>query len=157
MSVSGGVDTWVFSDQDLHDGQVRFCFNCSIVAIFQQNIRNKEPFLKWLQIVGNTSDAQVPKVISVSYGDDENSISASYLARCEVEFMKVTFVFVFFFCVFTFASPIYYLTNIDIVINRAKVGIRGISLLFAAGDSGADCRSSGQQFNPDWPASSPRS
>jgi len=103
MSVSAGVDTWVFSTPDLHDGQ--------------------EPFLVWLQSMGNISDADVPKVVSVSYGDDEDSISPSYAARCEVEFQKL--------------------------------GLRGVSVMFAAGDSGADCRSSGNVFRPDWPASSP--
>jgi hypothetical protein len=65
MSVSAGVDTWVFSTPDLHDGQ--------------------EPFLVWLQSMGNISDADVPKVISVSYGDDEvydNTLRAPWRNFC---------------------------------------------------------------------------
>lgn len=34
-----------------------------------------------------------------------------------------------------------------------KAGVRGISLLFASGDSGANCE--GSRFKPQWPASSP--
>ena len=30
---------------------------------------NQEPFLEWALLVGNETDAEVPKVISVSYGN----------------------------------------------------------------------------------------
>lgn len=46
MGVSAGVDTWVFSTPDLHDGQ--------------------EPFLVWLQNVANLTDAEVPKGVCVA-------------------------------------------------------------------------------------------
>jgi len=84
-----------------------------------------EPFLKWLAMLGNTSDAEVPKVFSTSYGEDEVSVSAAYADRINVEFMKA--------------------------------GARGISLLFASGDSGAagDHGCIGGQFVPQWPAASP--
>lgn len=47
-----------------------------------------EPFLKWIQLVSNTSDAQVPHVFSTSYGEDEASVSVAYSDRINVEFGK---------------------------------------------------------------------
>jgi tripeptidyl-peptidase-1 len=88
--------------------------------------KNNEPFLKWLQTVSNTSDDDVPKVFSTSYGEDEDSVSLDYATRMNTEFMKA--------------------------------GTRGISLLFASGDSGAagdshTCKNG--KFVPQFPASSP--
>lgn len=48
---------------------------------------NQEPFLEWMVDVGNTTF--VPQVHSVSYGDDERSLSVSYMKRINVEFMKL--------------------------------------------------------------------
>jgi tripeptidyl-peptidase-1 len=81
-----------------------------------------EPFLKWLYLVANTSDASVTKLFSTSYGEPEASVSVAYADRINVEFVKA--------------------------------GSRGISLLFASGDSGADCSAS-NKFTPNWPAASP--
>ena len=83
---------------------------------------DNEPFLKWLYLVANSSDAEVPKLFSTSYGEDESSVSVAYADRINVEFMKA--------------------------------GTRGISLLFASGDSGANCQG-GSRFEPNWPAASP--
>jgi len=47
-----------------------------------------EPFLKWMLLVGNTSDAEVPHVFSTSYGEDEASVSVAYADRINVEFAK---------------------------------------------------------------------
>lgn len=80
-----------------------------------------EPFLKWLAVVSNTSDADVPLVFSTSYGEPEDSTTQDTADRTNVEFMKA--------------------------------GARGISLLFASGDSGAGCDN--QQYVPNWPAGSP--
>eukprot|EP00746_Dinoflagellata_sp_MGD_P081603 gnl/MRDRNA2_/MRDRNA2_32444_c0_seq1.p1 gnl/MRDRNA2_/MRDRNA2_32444_c0~~gnl/MRDRNA2_/MRDRNA2_32444_c0_seq1.p1 ORF type:complete len:568 (-),score=126.00 gnl/MRDRNA2_/MRDRNA2_32444_c0_seq1:65-1768(-) len=80
-----------------------------------------EPFMKWLAQVSSTADADVPKVFSTSYGEDESSWSYAAAQRLNVEFMKA--------------------------------GTRGISLLFASGDSGANCK--GTKFSPNEPASSP--
>mmetsp|Transcript_39603 Transcript_39603/g.93323 ORF Transcript_39603/g.93323 Transcript_39603/m.93323 type:complete len:582 (-) Transcript_39603:209-1954(-) len=80
-----------------------------------------EPFLKWLEMVSSTSDAEVPKVFSTSYGEDEGRWSLSAAKRLNVEFQKA--------------------------------GVRGISLLFASGDQGANCK--GDKFYPQGPASSP--
>ena len=66
--------------------------------------KQQEPFMKWLYAVGNTSDADVPKLFSTSYGEDEESIPMQWSVRTNNEFMKA--------------------------------GARGISLLFASGDSG---------------------
>eukprot|EP00658_Telonema_sp_P-2_P007543 TRINITY_DN12818_c0_g1_i4.p1 TRINITY_DN12818_c0_g1~~TRINITY_DN12818_c0_g1_i4.p1 ORF type:complete len:292 (-),score=84.81 TRINITY_DN12818_c0_g1_i4:161-1036(-) len=47
-----------------------------------------EPFLKWIQLVSNTSDKDVPHVFSTSYGEDESSVSISYSDRINTEFVK---------------------------------------------------------------------
>jgi len=85
-------------------------------------MRIKNLFLKWITDVSTTPNA--PLVISVSYGDDEDSLSTDYMQRINVEFMKQ--------------------------------GIRGISILFASGDSGVggdyfQC----SKFVPGFPATSP--
>ncbi|XP_054829079.1 tripeptidyl-peptidase 1 [Eublepharis macularius] len=104
MSTGANISTWVFSNAGRHESQ--------------------EPFLDWLLLLSNTS--VLPWVHTVSYGDDEDSLSQAYMARVNVEFMKAA--------------------------------ARGISILFASGDSGAGCRkvSGGKHvFRPSFPASSP--
>merc|ERR1712048_626041 len=83
--------------------------------------KNNEPFMKWLAQLSSTSDADVPKIFSTSYGEDESSWSYAAAQRLNVEFQKA--------------------------------GARGISLLFASGDSGANCKNG--KFTPNEPASSP--
>lgn len=87
--------------------------------------KQNEPFLKWLVLASNTSDADVPKLFSTSYGEDEASCSHAWAVRLNTEFQKL--------------------------------GSRGISLLFASGDSGAAGESGcdGKKFVPEWPSSSP--
>jgi tripeptidyl-peptidase-1 len=80
-----------------------------------------EPFMKWLTQLANTSDADVPKLFSTSYGEDEAAWSLPAATRMNTEFMKA--------------------------------GARGISLLYAAGDEGANCE--GSKFVPETPGSSP--
>jgi tripeptidyl-peptidase-1 len=85
-----------------------------------------EPFLDFVYLIGNTSDADVPKVFSTSYGEPEDTVGMSYMQRIEVEFMKM--------------------------------GARGITLLFASGDSGVApdggvCKKG--KFAGQWPAGSP--
>jgi tripeptidyl-peptidase-1 len=85
-----------------------------------------EPFIKWLAVVSNTSDADVPLIFSTSYGEEEDSTTMDTATRTNVEFMKA--------------------------------GARGISLLFASGDSGAAPGQGGcvdNKFSPKWPAGSP--
>jgi len=83
--------------------------------------RENEPFMSWLALVSNTSDADVPKLFSTSYGENENSWSLEAASRLNVEFQKA--------------------------------GARGISLLFASGDYGANCGDG--KLLPTTPASSP--
>merc|ERR1711959_457662 len=83
--------------------------------------RENEPFMKWLTTVSKTSDDDVPKLFSTSYGEGESTWSPAAAQRLNAEFMKV--------------------------------GARGITLLFASGDSGASCKSG--KFTPNMPASSP--
>jgi len=79
------------------------------------------PFIDWILDVGDTDDAVVPKVFSVSYGEDETDLGPSYAIRLNTEFMKA--------------------------------GARGISILFASGDSGSNCE--GGTFVPGFPGGLP--
>lgn len=47
---------------------------------------SQEPFLAWLLLLSNMSS--LPWVHSVSYGDDEDSLSRAYMERVNMEFMK---------------------------------------------------------------------
>eukprot|EP00026_Physarum_polycephalum_P002529 Phypoly_transcript_02536.p1 GENE.Phypoly_transcript_02536~~Phypoly_transcript_02536.p1 ORF type:complete len:559 (+),score=75.66 Phypoly_transcript_02536:150-1826(+) len=66
MSVGANISTEFWSDDNLHE--------------------NQEPFLEWILKVGN--DTTPPLVFSVSYGDDEDSVTYDYASRCNVEFQK---------------------------------------------------------------------
>uniref|UniRef100_A0A8C6U2A7 Tripeptidyl-peptidase 1 n=1 Tax=Neogobius melanostomus TaxID=47308 RepID=A0A8C6U2A7_9GOBI len=103
MSTGANISTWVFTNAGRHESQ--------------------EPFLQWMLLLSNMT--ALPWVHTISYGDDEDSLSTAYMTRISTEFMKA--------------------------------GVRGISLLFASGDSGAGCRHMGKEnaFRPSFPASSP--
>ncbi|XP_051048514.1 tripeptidyl-peptidase 1 [Phodopus roborovskii] len=103
MSAGANISTWVYSSPGRHEAQ--------------------EPFLQWLLLLSNEST--LPHVHTVSYGDDEDSLSSTYIQRVNTEFMKAA--------------------------------ARGLTLLFASGDTGAGCWSvSGKhKFRPSFPASSP--
>ncbi|KAI4872239.1 hypothetical protein NFI96_034397 [Prochilodus magdalenae] len=104
MSTGANISTWVFTNPGRHETQ--------------------EPFLQWMMLLSNMT--AVPWVHTISYGDDEDSLSTTYMNRINNEFMKA--------------------------------GVRGISMLFASGDSGAGCRHLTKQenvFRPSFPASSP--
>lgn len=47
---------------------------------------SQEPFLQWLLLLSNES--ALPHVHTVSYGDDEDSLSSAYIQRVNTEFMK---------------------------------------------------------------------
>ncbi|KAF1460547.1 Tripeptidyl-peptidase 1, partial [Spheniscus demersus] len=66
MSTGANISTWVFSNAGRHESQ--------------------EPFLAWLLLLSNMSS--LPSVHSVSYGDDEDSLSLAYMERVNMEFMK---------------------------------------------------------------------
>ncbi len=66
MSVGANISTWFWSTAGRHETQ--------------------EPFLEWIVAVGNMS--KVPYIFSVSYGDNEDSLSVDYMNRINVEFMK---------------------------------------------------------------------
>eukprot|EP00930_Biecheleria_cincta_P086318 TRINITY_DN7562_c0_g1_i1.p1 TRINITY_DN7562_c0_g1~~TRINITY_DN7562_c0_g1_i1.p1 ORF type:complete len:559 (-),score=78.46 TRINITY_DN7562_c0_g1_i1:22-1698(-) len=80
-----------------------------------------EPFMKWLAQISNTSDFDVPKLFSSSYGEGESTWSYAAAQRLNAEFMKA--------------------------------GARGITLLSASGDTGANCE--GYKFTANMPPSSP--
>lgn len=46
----------------------------------------QEPFLQWMLLLSNMS--AVPWVHTISYGDDEDSLSTAYMNRINNEFMK---------------------------------------------------------------------
>lgn len=104
MSTGANISTWVFTNPGRHETQ--------------------EPFLQWLVLLSNMSS--LPWVHTISYGDDEDSLSSAYMDRINTEFMKA--------------------------------GVRGLTVLFASGDSGAGCRhltKAKNSFRPSFPASSP--
>jgi tripeptidyl-peptidase-1 len=47
-----------------------------------------EPFLVWLEAVGNLTDANLPLTFSISYGDNEPGVDMSYAMRVNTEFQK---------------------------------------------------------------------
>ena len=47
-----------------------------------------EPFLVFLANLANTTDANMPHTMSVSYGDNEPGVDNGYANRCNVEFQK---------------------------------------------------------------------
>ncbi|EPY80488.1 tripeptidyl-peptidase 1 precursor [Camelus ferus] len=66
MSAGANISTWVYSNPGRHESQ--------------------EPFLQWLLLLSNES--ALPYVHTVSYGDDEDSLSSAYIQRVNTEFMK---------------------------------------------------------------------
>lgn len=102
-AVSKGLPTLVFSNETMRNGQ--------------------EPFFRFMLQLLNLSTTAQPDVVSISYGDDEDSLSLAFMTRVTTEFMKA--------------------------------GLRGITMLCAAGDSGASCQDNGNEFEPAFPASSP--
>ncbi|KAE8628399.1 hypothetical protein XENTR_v10007502 [Xenopus tropicalis] len=66
MSTGANISTWVFSNPGRHESQ--------------------EPFLEWMILLSNMS--ALPWVHTISYGDDEDSLSIAFMQRINVEFMK---------------------------------------------------------------------
>lgn len=67
MGAAPGIPTWFWSTGGLHEGQ--------------------EPFVTWASALANTSTP--PFVVSVSYGDPENTVTLDYAKRLDVEFKKL--------------------------------------------------------------------
>lgn len=85
---SGAVEAWrppcavpCFPSSPVSQGELNL--PCSVSAGRHES---QEPFLAWLLLLSNMSS--LPWVHSVSYGDDEDSLSLAYLERVNVEFMK---------------------------------------------------------------------
>ncbi|XP_073468797.1 tripeptidyl-peptidase 1 [Aquarana catesbeiana] len=66
MSMGANISTWVFTNPGRHESQ--------------------EPFLEWMLLLSNMSS--IPWVHTISYGDDEDSLSVAYMQRINTEFMK---------------------------------------------------------------------
>lgn len=50
---------------------------------------DNEPFLAWLTNVSSLPDDELPQTISVSYGDNENTVDYGYASAVNVEFQKL--------------------------------------------------------------------
>lgn len=87
-----------------------------------------EPYLEWLTYLLNQTDDKIPKVISVSYGEEEQSIPRDYAVKVCNMFMQL--------------------------------GGRGVSVIFASGDSGPGTHcirgtDNATFFEPTFPAGCP--
>lgn len=90
-----------------------------------------EPYLVWLEAVLGTADADLARVISTSYDDDEQTVPYAYAVR--------------------------------VCRDLAQLGARGVSLLYASGDSGvgpdgycvANDGTNRSTFLPEFPSSCP--
>lgn len=63
--------------------------NDGTVPLFKNYLgrhESQEPFLQWLLLLSNQSS--LPHVHTVSYGDDEDSLSSVYIQRVNTEFQK---------------------------------------------------------------------
>lgn len=54
----------------------------------QPGNKENEPFLVWLSAVASTSDVDMPRTFSVSYGDNEPGVNLAYATRVNAEFQK---------------------------------------------------------------------
>lgn len=57
-----------------------------IIIFLSGRHESQEPFLQWMVLLSNMSD--LPWVHTISYGDDEDSLSTAYMMRINTEFMK---------------------------------------------------------------------
>ena len=115
--------------------------------------------------MANTSDVDVPKVMSTSYGEDEDSTPLDYAKRINVEFMKAGAMSSSCTCTHrhvplaraALANAALACTALACALATFVTGARGISLLFASGDSGAaPATVNGTcMFESKWPAASP--
>jgi len=98
-----------------------------------------EPFLKFLTTLATTSDADVPLVISSSYGEDEDSTHIDYANRCNVEFQKAA------------------ARGISLLFSSGDSGVAGIggNILNESAACKTDCDAGANCFVPQWPAASP--
>lgn len=64
-----------------------FCIkSLTLLPIHTGRHESQEPFLDWMLLLSNMSS--IPWVHTISYGDDEDSLSVAYMQRINVEFMK---------------------------------------------------------------------
>jgi tripeptidyl-peptidase-1 len=98
-----------------------------------------EPFLKFMTTLSDTPDAEVPLVVSVSYGEDEPSTTLDYANRLNVEFQKAG------------------ARGISLLFSSGDNGVAGINGTLFDEDAGCgtDCPAGQGCFVPQWPAGSP--
>eukprot|EP00466_Bigelowiella_natans_P002287 jgi/Bigna1/91255/estExt_fgenesh1_pg.C_940038 len=116
--------------------------------------KENEPFLKWLQVVSNTSDEEVVCVLRKCHG----TYPLGCYAVGPTSMITATSTYMIAITASTTNSWMGETTTTMETAARTniefqKAGVRGISLLFASGDSGAGC--SDDKFVPNWPAGSP--
>ena len=68
LAMSNGVPTWVWDNQH------------------KNKVNNQEPWVEFFTNV--SSDATVPSLVSISYGEGENTLTKTYIDRADVELQK---------------------------------------------------------------------
>jgi tripeptidyl-peptidase-1 len=94
---------------------------------FKGNGNDPGLWLKWMMLVANTSDVDVPKVFSCSYGEDEYTMANDYADRVNIEFVKAG------------------VRGISILVASGDSG---------AANQNSKCPHN-KMFTPKWPAASP--
>lgn len=110
-----GPNHWIAGVEASLDIEYVMSTGQNVPTIFWSNgglTKGQEPFLKWMIALGQMQNP--PLVISVSYGDDENSLSPAYMQRVELEFQKAVL-----FAVCFLAVAFVVLDYFQIVINTA--------------------------------------
>lgn len=124
--------------------------SCPSPDVLAGRHESQEPFLAWLLLLSNMSS--LPWVHSVSYGDDEDSLSYAYMERVNTEFMKaavrgLTILFA------SGAARLEHRAGLGTGCSAARVTCH---LFCVSGDDGAGCRrehSGNHTFRPSFPAS----
>ena len=94
--------------------------------------KQQEPFMTWLWSVGNTTDAELPKLFSTSYGEDEDTIPMAWSTRTNIEFQKCAargISLLLFAAGDSYACPAEFASA---VCDRQELAVNGIELANAA-------------------------
>lgn len=95
MSTGANISTWFFTNPgpymtvfERHSSSIQKCTYITLTLRLHLLGRHEsqEPFLQWMVLLSNISD--LPWIHTISYGDDEDSLSAAYMMRINTEFMK---------------------------------------------------------------------
>lgn len=114
----------------------------------------QEPFLQWMLLLSNMS--VVPWVHTISYGDDEDSLSTAYMNRINNEFMKAGLRGIsMLFASGNYVYGLFVMRQTDKSVWLLSPFIILPLCSFNIGDSGAGCRHLTKEnvFRPSFPAS----